>query len=243
MSLVLWLFVWLLRPLSRTQSQGLSARAQRALLIDMGLWSGSYPELILKLSWGLPNTLIGYLLAHSYNLLGYCSEVSSDGTATALSACTRSGAFSIGGYIFGPRGFRATPLDHLYLHEYGHYLQGLRWGIFFLPCIALPSLLSAAKLCCGGIAHEYRWFEVNANRLSWRQHNSPHSSGSSPSTKPLDRTSYTQPGCDSPYPNPRERGYNRYAFFPLDEYHLCLWDIALPLLTFGLVLVVLYIPK
>lgn len=241
MSPILWIISWLLLPFGRAWSRQVRVRAQRAVLIDQGLWQGSWWELGLKLSWGLPNTLLGYLLAHSYNALGLSSGTSRRTAVVVLSGCTRQGAFSIGGYIFGPEGFRANPQDHLYVHEYGHYLQGLRWGILFVPCIAIPSLLSAARLCCSGVPHEFRWFEVNANRLSWQQHQREANNTTAGHTSALDELSYTSPHYDSPYPNPRGQKLNKHIFFPLRQYQLCLWDVLLPLLSLGLILALLLI--
>lgn len=236
MSPIIWIIACLLRQLRIVTWEKVRPIAQNARLIDCSLWRGSWWEVILKLSWGLPNTLIGYLLAHSYNLLGLSKNVSVGPAVVVLAGCTRDGAFSIGGYIFGPDGFRATPEDHLYVHEYGHYLQGLTWGVFFVPCIAIPSLLSAARLCTCGVLHEYRWFEINANRLSWRQHRLDACVLLSEETSKLDERSYTCPNYDSPYPNPRGENLNKYSYFPMRHYQLCLWDVVLPLLTLGVLM-------
>ena len=77
----------------------------------------------------------------------------------------------MGGYIFGPNKFKADWRDHLFVHEYGHFLQGLTWGPFYLPVIALPSLASAAGIATGGVDHDDRWFEVDASRRGMRYFN------------------------------------------------------------------------
>lgn len=205
-------------------------RSRRALAIDRALLLGSWWELCLRFSWGLINTSIGYLMAHTYNLLGFVQATSRRGSCLALSGVSPRGAYSIGGYIFGGDDFRANWHDHLYVHEYGHYLQSLIWGLAFVPCIALPSLLSAAGLVTGGVAHCKRWFEVDASRRA-AKYMLKRRLG-------LDLVSYTTRGKDSPYPNPRHQHDNALLYFPIRSHTLVIYDAVIPF-TFSLLLFLL----
>lgn len=220
-TLVLDSLLYLLSP-RRIRRRTHFERSRRALAIDSHLLTGAWWELFLRFTWALPNTLIGYLLAHAYNLLGLVDTLTRRGSCLALSGVSPRGAYSIGGYIFGCKGFSADWRDHLYVHEYGHYLQSLRWGLAFVPCVALPSLLSAAGLCTAGIPHYRRWFEVDASRYAAR-YMMGHRLG-------LDLVSYTTRAKDSPYINPRKRHDNAWLFFPIRSWVFAAYDILIPLI-------------
>ena len=81
----------------------------------------------------------------------------------ALSGPTgnKNSAFTLGHYSFGPKGYEATWKDHLFVHEYGHYMQTQLMGIFYIPVVAIPSLISASLY---PNSHKDRWFEVDASR-------------------------------------------------------------------------------
>lgn len=46
-------------------------------------------------------------------------------------------SFSLGDYLF----IKSTSPEEIYIHELGHSIQSLRLGWFYLPFIALPSLI------------------------------------------------------------------------------------------------------
>ena len=49
------------------------------------------------------------------------------------------GAFAIGMFIFMPANTSAKSHDRVLAHEYGHTIQSLIFGPFYLPLIGLPS--------------------------------------------------------------------------------------------------------
>ena len=197
--------------------------------IDLGMFQGNFGQVFRKLTWGLPNTLMGNLMAHGYNITGKVNRVTLLEGAIALDGPMGDGyvAFSMGGYLFGPNKFKADWRDHLFVHEYGHFLQGLTWGPFFLPVIALPSLASA-------------WFEVDASRRGMEYFDmkyGPHSGRpGTTSADFFDKESFSE-GSPSAYINLRTGRFNSSKdrspvagaqFSPLG-------DVGIPLLSFLLV--------
>ena len=66
----------------------------------------------------------------------------------------------------GPKGYVADWRDHMFVHEYGHYIQSQYMGISFLPVVGVPSLLSAwCTSGWSGMKHNERWFERWAKKL------------------------------------------------------------------------------
>lgn len=68
---------------------------------------------------------------------------------------------------------KAVTSGMLFMHEYGHTFDSRIYGIFFLPLIGLPSLISAATAkpvegTKGVLTHDYRWYEMSANRHAAR---------------------------------------------------------------------------
>ena len=213
-----------------------------AFKIDLGMFQGNFGQVFRKLTWGLPNTLMGNLMAHGYNITGKVNRVTLLEGAIALDGPMGDGyvAFSMGGYLFGPNKFNADWRDHLFVHEYGHFLQGLTWGPFFLPVIALPSLASAAGIVTGGVRHDKRWFEVDASRRGMEYFDmkyGPHSGRpGTTSADFFDKESFSE-GSPSAYINPRTGRFNSSKdrspvagaqFSPLG-------DVGIPLLSFLLV--------
>lgn len=41
--------------------------------------------------------------------------------------------------------YMTTAHNGIYMHEYGHIMQGRNYGVAYLPCIGVPSLRSAAS--------------------------------------------------------------------------------------------------
>ena len=210
-----------------------------AFKIDLGMFQGNFGQVFRKLTWGLPNTLMGNLMAHGYNIAGKVNRVTLLEGAIALDGPMGDDyvAFSMGGYLFGPNEFKADWRDHLFVHEYGHFLQGLTWGPFFLPVIALPSLASAGGVATGGVKHDKRWFEVDASRRGMKYFDTEYGlwkrrSGQS-KDQFFDKESFSE-GSPSTYINPRIGRFNGYKdrspvtgaqFSPLG-------DVGIPLLSF-----------
>jgi len=52
------------------------------------------------------------------------------------------------------------------MHEYGHYIDSQRMGLTYLINIGIPSIFSAMsdEKEDGIYKHNYRWYEMNANK-------------------------------------------------------------------------------
>lgn len=70
---------------------------------------------------------------------------------------------TLSNYILGPPGFKPDFRDHLFVHEYGHYLQSKKLGPAYLFVVAKPSLLSSTF---DKNNHGNRWYETHASKLA-----------------------------------------------------------------------------
>jgi hypothetical protein len=141
--------------------------------IDKGLFQadpnkttgGQAWELISRFTWQLPQTLIGNLLVSTANALEMVSSVTYGYGVTAVDMNSRWGAVTVSNYTAGPSGFKADWRDHLFVHEYGHYIQSQQHGPLYLFSVAIPSGLSALihNKTHGSIDHRNRWFEADAS--------------------------------------------------------------------------------
>ncbi len=212
-------------------------KTERAWQIDRGLFTGNLGQILIKWTWGFRNTLAGNITGHALNIIGLVDEVTHSNGAVALGGITSGNkAFTLGNYIFGPDDFKADWRDHLFVHEYGHYIQSQIFGPLFLPVVASTSLLSALGL--GGDEHKTRWFEVQASRLGGKYFDKKEGSGRSDyfegSPNHFDYNSFKN-GGDSPYINVRREGNYQGTGNPTSGARFNFWDIGVPILTFSLV--------
>ena len=113
--------------------------------IDKGLFHGNLRQLVSRFTWELPQTYLGYIAATLQNTVNGVKSVSYYGGATAVETYAKEwGAFTLGSFVIGNRGLQADPYNTLFQHEYGHYLQSQRFGLFYIQRCGLPSLLD----CC-----------------------------------------------------------------------------------------------
>ncbi len=207
-------------------------RTENAWNIDKGMFQGNVGQIINKWTWGLFNSLVGNITAHYYNIAGKVDKVTHmDGMLALSGPSPGNSAFTIGHYSFGPRGYRADWRDHLFVHEYGHYIQSQILGPIYLKNIALPSLISAAigeKLT--GIEHSSRWFEVMASCLGAKHFDHKYGRGA----KGYDKKSPEYFDIDSfrnnvfsPYINPRD-GSNNKSGHPIYKFSLTWLDFYFP---------------
>ena len=137
-------------------------KTKNAWQIDTAPFKGNPLNVISNLTWGLCNTVTGKDFAHAMNMFGMIDGISEMGGMTAISGITSgNSAITIGPYSFGPDNYEATWRDNLFVHEYGHYIQHLYWGLGFMPVIGIPSFTSTLGLRSGN--HNDRWFEVDAS--------------------------------------------------------------------------------
>lgn len=166
-------------------------------------------------------------------MMGIADDVSQLDGAVALSKITEGGsAFTIGCYVFGPDNFSADWRDHLFVHEYGHYIQSQWFGPFYLPVIGATSLASAAGL--GGDDHRSRWFEVNASHrgsLHFDKFYGKYAEDyekDSPDYFDIDKF---VSGESTSYINPRYGRRYQGAPHPVSDARFSKWDVIIPLLT------------
>ncbi|MBR6121675.1 MAG: hypothetical protein IKQ05_04715, partial [Prevotella sp.] len=150
-------------------------------------------------------------------------------------------AFTIGPYSFGPSNYRATWKDHLFVHEYGHYIQHLYWGATYIPIIACTSLTSAFAARLGYGNHTSRWFEIDASNKGARYFDRHYGKGSAryqnavASGQQIDQEEFFERNAfetdkSSSYINPRDGKLNSRAFptsLSLGSFQL--WDFVVPL--------------
>lgn len=178
--------------------------------------------------------VLGLLLAEAYNLVDKVDGVTEmDGMLALAGPMGNSGrAATIGHYSLGPEGYVADWRDHLFVHEYGHYIQSQRWGVFYMPAITIPSLASAAFTSkWSGMKHKERWFEVDASKLGGAEYFDKKYGSGAEGYKEGDRNyfdikSFQNAGISSPYSNPRNAGWNRNSFYPTSGTHMVIWDFV-----------------
>ena len=106
---------------------------------------------LLQLTWGLPQTLAGFLL-YLYWRPRAATRYLYHGAVVTEWTC--GGGISLGLFVFiaekGARyqrgGLELTPEESkaaVRVHEYGHCIQSLLLGPVYLPCVGLPSWLWA----------------------------------------------------------------------------------------------------
>ena len=137
--------------------------------LDLGMFKGNVFQVLNKWTWGFVNSVVGYTVAQTLNVLGQIKYITDLDGMLAISGpmySNKGKAFTIAHYSFGPRHYKADWRDHLFVHEYGHYMQAQRMGIGFVYIVGIPSLLSAAQITTtGDMTHSERWFEVDASTL------------------------------------------------------------------------------
>ena len=148
----------------------------------------------------------------------------------ALSGATKgNSAMTIGHYSMGPDNYTADWRDHLFVHEYGHYIQTQRMGTFFFPVVALPSVLSAWKTSSwSGLRHSQRWFEVDASTLGRNHFEKKYGKKSDNDEKGsyFDADSFSNKRT-SPYINPRTGSINQECKYPITSPRLLFWDFII----------------
>ena len=202
------------------------------------MFRGSFGQILNKWTLGSPVSFVGNLVAHGYNLAGKIDNVTYLEGMLALSGPTgdtfEAGhsnelAFTIGHYSFGPKGYKADWRDHLFVHEYGHYIQSQWLSALYFPIIAIPSLCSAARIC--KVDHDRRWFEVNASKLGSRYFDKRYGSGAPGYKKGdsnyFDLDSFKDERKKSPYENPRFNIVNTQKPYPISGEIYTIWDFLI----------------
>lgn len=207
-------------------------RTLNAWAIDMSMARGGAFQVANKWTYGIINSLAGNVISHVWNILGHVDSVTWYGGVIALSGATPSNsAMTVGHYALGPRRYVADWRDHLFVHEYGHYLQSLVMGPLFFPIVAFPSLLSAmgtSRLC--GMRHEERWFEADASRRGARHFLSRRrrqkAEGVAADEGWLQMRAFRR-GGPTPYVNPRTGLRWQDKMFATSALRIVIWDFVL----------------
>lgn len=126
-------------------------------------FGGRVWELISRFTWQLPQTTGGFYTSHAHNTYGFWGGVESvDYAYGATVVRTRKsgwGAIAQGSFIVGDNRLRADASTSLFQHEYGHYIQSQRFGLFYYSEVGIPSLISAS----GRRTHNRHLVEQDAN--------------------------------------------------------------------------------
>lgn len=131
-----------------------------AFKIDIGQFKGSAKQILSRFFWERPQLTLGHLIGSVQNTFYGVKSVSYYGGATAIEAYSAGwGAFTLGSFIYGSRGIKASPSNSLFQHEYGHYLQSQASGFLYLQRYGIPSLVDAAS----DTDHSYHKVEQDAN--------------------------------------------------------------------------------
>lgn len=96
---------------------------------------------ILQCTWGIPQTIVGFVL-----YLRYKSKNHSIYYGSILTKWDRSDGISLGLFVFVPNDIGVSKgLQEYYnkmaIHEYGHTIQSLILGPLYLPIVGVISLL------------------------------------------------------------------------------------------------------
>ncbi len=121
---------------------------------------GQVWEVVSRFTWQLPQTIVGDLTASLTNAIGFVNEVNYFHGSTVINTKFGKGGITFGSYIMG-QGMLPDFRDHTFVHEYGHYLQSQKWGLFYLPAIGIPSLQSAA------IDNDSKWWDIGDHSVRW----------------------------------------------------------------------------
>ena len=164
--------------------------------IDVGLfkmdpnknfWQKAW-ELTSRLTWQLPQTIVGNLWSHGRNIAGDVDRVDYFGGATFVTNENESkqNGVTLGSYINinlwydVDKNFEEYLLETpIYMHEYGHYLDSQVYGLSYLFVIGVPSIFSAMgshkvtewkgkeldiNAATAIYSHDLRKYEMRANK-------------------------------------------------------------------------------
>ena len=124
-------------------------------------------ELVSRFTWQLPQTIGGFLTAHSFNTFGLNGGVESVNYAYGATVVQtgKKGGWGItqGNFIVGANEIAADPNNSLFQHEYGHYLQSQEMGLGYYSRVGIPSILSRSAE-----RHRFHPVEQDANRRAFQ---------------------------------------------------------------------------
>lgn len=172
-------------------------------------WEG-----ISRITWQSVQTYAGLFISLGSNIAGQVNSVNSKYGVTVLDTKFKGGAFTVGNYIIGPSGLKPDWRDHLFVHEYGHYIQSQLYGPKYLSLVALPSVTDFFLVdeLLGVNLHDTRWYEAEASKFAAnyfdRIEGSLKNGYIKGSQNYFDKSSFIT-GATSSYINPRTGARNR----------------------------------
>ena len=122
-------------------------------------------------TWGLPQTLLGAAL-----YVAHRNDEHFDYHGAKATAWNKDAGISLGKFIFVPRKAGGSADSFLLEHEYGHTLQSLILGPFYLLAVGAPSILwnrlpyFKSKRKRSGKSYYSAPFEKTANILAAHSH-------------------------------------------------------------------------
>lgn len=118
---------------------------------------------ILQFVWGLPQTLLGFVL-----YLCWYQAPHSRYHGAIVTEWKKQTGLSLGLFLFVPEG--EIGKDFL-VHEYGHTIQSLVLGPLYLPVIGLPSAVWCNLPCCAALRRRkkisYQSFFTERSANKW----------------------------------------------------------------------------
>ena len=201
-------------------------KTEKAWKIDKGMLQGNLIQILGKWTWELPQSILGNVLAHSYNMLSDIEVDSNYGIVTIAGATGSSDnnrAVTIGHYSMGPNNYYPKFTDNMFVHEYGHYIQSQYFGPLYLVCIGGPSLFGTTN----NKEYKHRWFEVNANVLAAKYFDTKYGKNSlwaqkHPNEASFEREVFTNSVNEHNYYNPRTHKKNQQE--NTNGIHIKFWD-------------------
>lgn len=130
-----------------------------------GFWNRTF-ELASRFIWQNEQTTFGLYYNLLANLCGDVTDVDYYGGTTVVTSkwVDGNGAVTLGNFITGSSEIKADPTNRIFQHEFGHYIQGRNWGLFYLRVIGVPSFFSASF----GSNHSKFWTEIDANNRAFK---------------------------------------------------------------------------
>lgn len=129
----------------------------------------------IQWTWGLPQNILGLILLPFFRGERYRYHSALVTVYRGMKKLTGGAGFSLGSFIFIPDSWSDYDKSHIVVHEYGHTVQSLILGPFYLFVVAVPSVIWSKmyskhykKYKSLGIAYTDRFPENSADRLGER---------------------------------------------------------------------------
>jgi hypothetical protein len=127
---------------------------------------------LLQWTWCLPQNLAGLLLLPFLRGKRYRYHGALVTIFKIVRFIPEDSGFSLGSFIFMPESWSEYNRKHLVVHEYGHTVQSMMVGPFYLLAVGLPSVIwvrrfwrKRSKYRTRGIGYTDRYPEKSADRL------------------------------------------------------------------------------